>query len=120
MKEGSANPFADVECPLLDIEAEMAAEGPAVVSFDMRGAVWTCDLGKGTLNGKPCPAVDGKVKLRFLVDNGTLEVFAQDGRLSMTNMMAYPRKDKPISVSVKGGTVKFNSLKVREMKSIWR
>ena len=38
----------------------------------------------------------------------------------MTNMMQYPRKDKSFSVSVQGGPVKFESVKVREMKSIWR
>jgi len=120
LKEGAGNPFEDVKCPLLDIEAEMVCDGKAVVTFDMRGSEWTCDLGKGTLNGRPCPPVDGKLKLRFLVDNGTLEVFAQDGRLSMTNMMQYPRKDRPFSVSIKGDPVKFDSFQVRELKSIWR
>jgi fructan beta-fructosidase len=72
--------------------------------------------GKNEAKLKP---VDGKIQLRLLVDKVSIEIFANNGRVYMP-MRALPTGTaKGLQVFTKGGKTKLNSLKVREVKSIW-
>ena len=63
--------------------------------------------------------IDGKIRLRILVDRVSIEVFANDGRVYMP-IRAIPEGDeRGLEVFTKGGSVKISLLKVHELKSIW-
>ncbi len=61
------------------------------------------------------PPVDGKVKLRVLVDRGSIELFANDGA-AVATFFALPKPENwSISLSGNGSA----SLVINELKSIW-
>jgi sucrose-6-phosphate hydrolase SacC (GH32 family) len=63
--------------------------------------------------------VGGRVKLQVLLDRTSIEVFGNDGCVSMTSCFL-PRADtKPLALQTTGGPVKIVSLKVYELRSAW-
>jgi levanase/fructan beta-fructosidase len=73
---------------------------------------------KGALKKIPAPAVDGKVKLRVLVDRASLELFVNDGQAAASFVVVPDPKN--LSISITGGdAVKITSLEVNELKSSW-
>ncbi len=66
----------------------------------------------------PAPIVDGKVKLRALVDRTALEMFATDGAAVSTSYAVPDPANRSISISAKSN-VRINSLVVNELKSSW-
>ena len=61
------------------------------------------------------PAVNGKVKLRVLVDRGSIELFANDGAAVATHFALPDPKNRSLSVSGSGSV----SLVINELKSSW-
>jgi len=80
----------------------------------MDGAV-TCLGRKGPLQPE-----SKRVRLRILVDRASIEVFGNDGALSMTSCFVPPRSDHSIDIFSEGGTAQVVSLKVTPLKSAWR
>ncbi len=78
------------------------------------------ELRSFTFNGKSCPApaIDGKVKLRVLVDRSSLELYANDGATVASSYEFEIPKDFSISVTA-DGPVKIHSLVVNELMSAW-
>ena len=72
-------------------------------------------FGKSTLNA---PAVDGKVKLRILLDRGTIELFANEGAAVSTNYVVPEANNNSVSFSA-DGELKINSISINELKSSW-
>lgn len=83
------------------------------VTYDRMEEMFT--YGKSQL---AAPAIEGKVKLRVLLDRTCLELFANDGA-SVSTCYAIPEADYPgISVSADSDT-KISSLIINELKSSW-
>jgi fructan beta-fructosidase len=61
------------------------------------------------------PPVNGKVKLRALVDRGSLELFANDGAAVATHYALPDPGNRSMTLSGKGKV----SLSINELKSIW-
>ena len=64
--------------------------------------------------------IDGRIHLRILVDRTSIEVFVNHGEISGTNCILPKETELPPSLYVNGGDAIIKSLKVRELKSIWR
>jgi len=63
----------------------------------------------------PLKAENGKIKWQILLDNCSIEVFANNGKVVMTDLI-FPNKDsKGISVFTKKGKVKVTSLTIWEL-----
>jgi sucrose-6-phosphate hydrolase SacC (GH32 family) len=112
----------DAKAELLDLEATIEVGDAAAVGFDVRGTKvrWTKDgrLHVGSAAGE-CPARDGKLAIRVLVDRSSIEAFGNGGE-ALIAACFIPRQDKPVSTVAEGGEAKFTALKVRELKSAWR
>jgi fructan beta-fructosidase len=68
----------------------------------------------------PLDPIDQRIRLHLLIDHSSLEVFANDGLLSMTSQF-FPTGDMgDVQVFSRGGTVKLISLKANTLKSIWK
>ena len=66
----------------------------------------------------PAPEVDGKVKLRVLVDRASLELFVNDGQAAASFVVVPDPKNRALSVTA-GAEVKIASLEVNELESCW-
>lgn len=68
----------------------------------------------------PLQVVDGKLKLRMLLDTSSLEVFAQDGVSVLTNLI-YPAAGlRSIGMSLAGSTAPHvDGIQIRQLSSSW-
>ncbi|WP_417897826.1 glycoside hydrolase family 32 protein [Bacillus haimaensis] len=64
-------------------------------------------------------AVGSKVKLQIFLDASTIEVFANDGEAAFTSLVFPKEAYQELQLFAEDGTVKIESLKLTEMKSIW-
>ena len=70
------------------------------------------------LRAIPAPEVDGKVKLRVLVDRASLELFANDGAANASFTVVPDPQNREISLTG-GDTLKISAMEVNELKSMW-
>jgi fructan beta-fructosidase len=116
------NPLAKVQAELCDVRAVVDPGGAETIRFTLRGAEAVYDVKKHLLRCKnvtaPLPAAGGKVRLRVLVDAGSIEVFGNDGAVALSVAALAADKDLGLGVSAKGGRAQA-ALEVIEMKSAW-
>jgi fructan beta-fructosidase len=121
--KANESPLKDITGDLFDILIEFEPGDAAEVVFNIRGTPVVYDVQKKLVVflGKTAKLepVDGKVKLRILVDRPCIEVFGNDGRMSMSSCFLPPPGDKKISLAAKGGTAQVKSLRVWELGSAW-
>jgi sucrose-6-phosphate hydrolase SacC (GH32 family) len=117
------NPLADVKGELLDLTSELALGDAAELGFKLRGVTVSYDAMKQELSCKDNKAglkpVEGKIRLRLLVDRTSIDIFGDDGRLYMPMGVIVPSDNFSLEVYSKGGRAKINSLEVHELKSAW-
>lgn len=122
LKEGD-NPLAAVSAELLDVAVELAPGDAKEVGLVLRGTpvTWTAATQTLSCRGKSAPVklVDGKLKLRALVDRASLEVFAADGRVYMPLAVLPPDDNRAVELLAKGGGATVVSAVVRELRSAW-
>jgi fructan beta-fructosidase len=124
VKPGGANPLADVKGELLDVRAEFRPGEAEQVAFTLRGVPVVYDTKKAELAcaGKAAPLKplkDGSVRLRIMVDRGSVEVFGNDGRVALSAGVLVPVDDRSLALSAKGGAVAVPALTVNVLKSAW-
>ena len=117
------NILSNVEGELFDIDAQFDVGDADEFGFLINGFPVKYNVDKNELScGRPkteLKPVDGKIRLRILVDRASIEIFANEGRVYMP-MRAIPQPDeRGLEVFTKGGSTKINSLTVHELKSIW-
>ncbi len=80
------------------------------------------DLDNHTLYGSPLAPRDGAVTMRVLVDRGQLEIFGNDGALSVSDNVDFDSAPTShgIEVYADGGTVRLRSLVLHTLASTWR
>ena len=81
-------------------------EGPLVVvtSWDRRVTV---------------PHVDGRVKLRVLVDRTSIEIFAGNGEATISGCHLPPEDRRTTTLTAESGTAKIVSLDIHELRTAW-
>ena len=115
------NPLAAQQGDLWDVGAEFELENGGEFGFTVGGATIRYNTSTQMLtcldSSAPLKPQNGRIQLRLLADRSSLEVFANDGCISLTNTF-HPQADAPpLSVFVTGGTVKILTLKVRPLRS---
>ena len=116
----AANPMAAAEGELLDVSAEFTMQGAAQVGLYVRGipVLWS----RGTLLCMGCSApmgtVDGKVKLRVLVDRTSVEIFGNDGEVYMPVAVIAAEGCKGVEPFARGGKAVLKA-EAQVMKSAW-
>jgi fructan beta-fructosidase len=95
----------------------------AVVTFDLRGTKLVYDPAKGTLtcNGvaAPVPPRGGQLALRVLVDRGSVEVFADGGRVVLSVAARPEDGNSVLAVGATGDGVKIDRARVYRIESGW-
>jgi len=120
--DGDTDPLAAFKGGQFEVEAvidaDSAASGMGFRIFGEHLAVWKkADQSFSGAGGAQAP-VDGKLHVRIFVDTVSLEVFVNG-----TYVSKYIRQTpglKPVRIVAEGGEVKFDSLKIHRIKSVWK
>ena len=103
--------------------AELAPGAAAELGFNLRGVTVSYDTKKQELscqgNTDVLRPVDGKIRLRLMVDRTSIDIFGNYGRLYMTTGVIVPPDNLSLGVYAKGGSAKINALEVHALKSAW-
>lgn len=117
------NPLAQVRGGLFDIRAELAPGATGHIRLVAYGVPVDYDAVAQTVScgGKSIKlaAVDGPVKLQFLVDRTSLEIFANDGLSSMTYLFLPVKADAELAMVARDAPARIVSLEVHHLHSIW-
>lgn len=70
------------------------------------------------LGEAPLAPIDGKIKLRILVDKTTIEVYGNDGKIVITSCYMPKSEDKSYSFTTKG-EINIVNVNVHSLKSSW-
>jgi fructan beta-fructosidase len=118
------NPLMGIRGDLMELNAEFEPGTAEQVMFTFRGVAvsYTVATQRISCDGMSnlLPLTNGKIKLRILADRTSIEIFGNDGQLYMPMRANYSVGDKTHAISVQGGQVSFESLKVHTLKSAWR
>ncbi|WP_337099404.1 glycoside hydrolase family 32 protein [Paenibacillus sp. YIM B09110] len=76
--------------------------------------------GDGGVSAAPlAPMADGRVRLRLFIDRSSVELFANDGRMAMTNRLYPNPADTGIRFFARGGTAVIETLDAWKLAPIW-
>ena len=115
------NPLAGISGDLFDIEMEIEPGDAARFGVRLHETAITYAGGKVSCLGGTADAslINGSVKLRILVDRASLEVFVNDGEVSMTSIFKPKEKNTGLELYARDGNVNIRSLRISKLKSSW-
>jgi fructan beta-fructosidase len=117
------NPLAQINGELLDLELEIAPDQAQELQFNIRGIPVVYHVGKLELTCQtkkgPLPMIEGRIRLRFLVDRASVEIFGNEGALYMPMAVIPDPANRSLEISAKSGSAKLNSVAVYELQSVW-
>jgi fructan beta-fructosidase len=116
------NPLANVKGDLFDIRAEIDPGSATEVGFKIRGTPVSYsvkDQKITCLGATTDMASSPKITLQLLVDRTSLEVFGNEGKVSITSCFLPDPKNQDLELYALGGTAKIVSLKVYPLHSAW-
>ncbi|MCX5673194.1 MAG: glycoside hydrolase family 32 protein [Planctomycetota bacterium] len=117
------NPLATLAGELFEIRAEIEPGRAAEVGFTLRGEKVHYDVGKKTVaclsKTAPLPPEKGRIRLQVLLDRTSIEVFGNDGLISMPTCFLPDLANRSLGLYAVGGEAKIVSLEVYELKSAW-
>ncbi|OGV76476.1 MAG: hypothetical protein A3K19_32180 [Lentisphaerae bacterium RIFOXYB12_FULL_65_16] len=108
----------------MDIVAEFAVGAAAKLGLTVRGTPVVWDAAKRELTcgnvTAPLAAENGTLRLRILVDRGSIEVFGNTGRVALSTAVLHAPKDLTLAPLVDGGNATLTRIDVHELRSAWR
>ncbi len=123
LKPGT-NPLAGVKGELFDITADLAPDSAAEVGFNLRGVAVTYDVKKQEVEceGKrtALKPLDGRIRLRMLVDRTSIDIFGNEGRLYMPMGAPVYSGNNSLEIHARGGNATIHFLEVFQLKSAWQ
>jgi sucrose-6-phosphate hydrolase SacC (GH32 family) len=115
------NPLAGVSGDLFDVEMAVRPGPASEFGLRMHGhaVTWSQDRLSCLGRSASLSPVGGIVRLRILLDRTSLEVFANDGEVSMTSCLVPAEQNTPLELYAKGAEVHVESLRVHKLRSAW-
>jgi sucrose-6-phosphate hydrolase SacC (GH32 family) len=117
------NLLRDIPGELFDSELQVELAGAGEFGVKCKGEAVTYSAEKGTLTclGREAKvnAVNGQITLRLIIDRTSMEVFANDGQVSMSSCFLPGPEKAGLELFSAGGNPRIRSLTVCELKSIW-
>jgi len=115
--------LAGIAGELFDIRAEIELGTATRVAFTLRGQTCDYDVAGQKLSclGKdaPLPAEDGRIHLQILLDRTSIEVFGNDGAVSLPTCFLPDPDERSLGLRAEGGEARILSLDVHELRSAW-
>jgi sucrose-6-phosphate hydrolase SacC (GH32 family) len=118
------NLLSDIRGQYLDVRAEFEPGDAEQFGLRLRGepilySTKTKRLTTGVLGSAPLELENGILKLHLLLDRTSLEIFANDGRVSITGCFLPPDDNQFLETLAIGGAARLRSLDIHELNSIW-
>jgi len=117
------NLLSDIHGELFHIQAEIEVGNATEFGFIVRGESTRYTVANNELfclgKSASLTPLQGKIKLEILVDRTSLEIFGNDGRISMSFCFLPDPRNTNLKIYSSGGKVRIVSLKVYELRSIW-
>lgn len=118
------NPLPGLTGELWDIEAEFEIGKAEEVGLMVRGEEITYRVKEQTLTalGRTAPlhTEQNRLRLRLLVDRASLEVYGNEGKVSLTSCFTPHPKDQELALFARGGEAKLRSVRIRSLRSAWQ
>jgi fructan beta-fructosidase len=126
----AGNPLAGVTDDAYELTAEFDVAGASASRFGLLLGVRangthqravTYERAAQTLHGAPLTPANGRIRVRVLVDRGQVEIFGNDGRLSVTDNVDFDpaSSNQGMSVYAEDGSVRLVSLSFHRLASGW-
>jgi fructan beta-fructosidase len=126
----ASNPLSGTTADTYEVTAEFDVTGATATAFGLRlhtradgtyDRAVAYDRAAQTLYGRAMAPVNGRVQMRVLVDRGQLEVFGNDGRLSVSDNVNFnsAATSQGIQVYSEGGAVSLVSLQFYRLNRSW-
>jgi sucrose-6-phosphate hydrolase SacC (GH32 family) len=121
LKPDDANPLADLEGGLYDIDIEADLSEAEQLVLRVRGERIVVEADETGLSLGKTMKIPGtrKLHLRVVVDNSSQDVYFGQHGLYYSPRMTPPHADKSIHLKAEGGAATFSKLRVHQLKSIW-
>ena len=117
------NPLGKIKGERFDILAELQPDGATGIGLSVRGVKVEYDVKKQEVrcgrHTAPLALVGGKVRLRLLLDRGSLELFGNDGRVALSVGALVAPENRSLEFFSRGGNTRIGSLEVFELRSAW-
>lgn len=117
------NPLEGIQGELLDIETELTVGDADEIRFYLRGVMVTYHHCRGLLQcggqAAPLQPIEGKIRLRMLVDRTTIEIFGNDGLVYLPTAAKVTPGDHVLKMGARHTGLSINRLVVHELASIW-
>lgn len=118
----NVDPLSKLSGDLWDIRIGASSQTDSVLELSCRGEPVRIDFGKSTVSccGRTAPLPGALKKVRLLVDRTSIEVFGNDGAVSLTACFLPKVGAHDLSLTCNGGPVTIESLVVHALKSGWK
>ncbi|OHB53702.1 MAG: hypothetical protein A2Y12_15125 [Planctomycetes bacterium GWF2_42_9] len=117
------NLLSSITGELFDMRAQLEPSGAGQVTINIRGTdvVYNATTQKLSCLGATVdlPMIAGKVQLQILVDRTSIEIFGNDGAISLVYGFTPSSSNKTLGLYASGGDSKIVSLDVYKLKSAW-
>lgn len=111
------------ELDAFEVIAIVVPDKNTTIGLDLRGTKLMYDGAKQTLTCKdvsaPLKLGDGVLRLRVLVDRGSVEVFASGGRVALSVAAIPDEKNRKLDLVATGGFEAIGGVTVYRLKSAW-
>ena len=120
---GSIDPFAGTTGESFDIviEFEPGASGQLALKVDRIPVLY--DAGERQVRclgcTMPLAPVDGRVRLRVLVDQLSIELFGNDGEATLTAYLPPPEGNRTLAIAASGEACTIVSAEIHELRPAW-
>ncbi len=122
--ENDASLLKTFDSGLYDIDLQADVSQAKRVILTVRGKTIRYDVGTSQLScGKwkvTLPHAEGRLNLRILVDNCSIDLHAGDAGLVYMPMYFGPLSSKKLDLHVEDGSITLDRLRVHELKSMWK
>lgn len=118
------NPLSGVSPELADLSIAVRPGSAERLVLDLHGVMLTYEAAKDVLSAEgvsaPLQTTGGTLRLRAILDRGSVEVFANDGSVAACVPVRSARATPSISLTAVGGEAALESLEVNELRSAWK
>jgi fructan beta-fructosidase len=121
--EAGRNLAVDSRCELFDVRAEIELGEASGFGVLVRGLPLVYDVTRKTIRfgdkDAALESVQGRIRLQLLVDRTSLEVFGNDGQVSMSCCFLPEYAAHNLAFYTQGGAARIVSLAVHELHAAW-
>ncbi len=117
------NLLSDISGDLFDIDAEIYPGDTKEIEFIVHGERIHYNVSENQISlldrSAYLPPINKKIKLRILIDRTSIEVFGNDGQISMSSCFLPNLENKRLGICALRGEAYIISMKVYELGSAW-